>query len=178
MPTRRTVTGLIIGGTLLSSAVGTSAFQQSSAKRDLSVSVATDDSEDVNLRFVSLDGRYAEITNEGVLELEFGELFGPSGGEGLNTNAVVDFDQVFGIKNQSPNNDLELYSEQVGDPQVPEVELYDSFSESKSALTNSNPAELPTGRELVVGLRIDTSGVSVQPEPYELTLQLVTAGSL
>lgn len=173
MPTRRTVTGLIVGGALLSSAVGTSAFQQSSADRDLSVSVAADDSEDVNLRFVSLDGRYAEITNEDVLKLEFGELFGPSGGEGLNTNAVVEFDQVFGIKNQSLNDDIELYSEQVRDSQDPEVELYDSFSESKSAFTSGNPAEIPTGRELVVGVRIDTSNVPVQSDPYELTLQLV-----
>ena len=177
MSTCRTVTGLILGGTLSSSVVGTSAFQQSSAERGLSVSVAADDSEDVNLRFVSLDGRYTEITNEDVLELKFGELFGPSGGEGLNSNAVVEFDQVFGIENQSPNNNLKIYSEQFQDSEVPEVELYDSFSESKSALTNGNPAELPTGRELVVGLRIDTSNVSVQPEPYDLTLPLATKTS-
>ena len=177
MPSRRQLIGFIVGSVSLSSIVGSSAFQQSTSSRDVSVSVSGDDTEEVCIYKKAIDGQYAEI-NDGKLELEFGELFGPSGGDGINANSVTEFDQVFGIENRSQNENMKFYAEQTSpEGDKPKINIYDSFSEEKKALTKENQANLSSGTQLLLGVRIDTTGVSVQESPYKLDIELITVGS-
>ena len=177
MPSRRQLIGFIAGSVSLSSIVGSSAFQQSTSSRDVSVSVNGDDTEEVYIYKKPIDGQYAEI-NDGKLELEFGELFGPSGGDGINSDSVTEFDQVFGIENRSQNDSMSFYADQKSpEDDKPDVSIYDSSSEEKEPLTKKNQANLSSGAQLLLGVRIDTTGVSIQENPYELEIELITVGS-
>jgi hypothetical protein len=109
----------------------------------------------------------------------------PSDPEGLGTDSIYRFGEdaahdesgLFGVENQGTQL-VEVYSTQETTAGVPSVTMYDV--ETGNLLTESSPSPpLGVGDQLVCGLEIDTHGVPVQNDEYDLTLTInaVATGS-
>lgn len=103
MERRKFVIGLGALATGSAAAVGTGAFSSVEATRTMNVQIADDS--DAYLQFETDLGdapdnnyEYAEINDDGELEIEFAE--NDAGGLGVNPNAVTLFEDVFAIKNR------------------------------------------------------------------------------
>lgn len=87
-------------------ATGTGAFTATTADRQFSVSVAGDSNAFLGLSPTSgPNGAYADGADDGELELDFTEDnenigSGIAGGNGINSNSITHFDDVFEVQNQ------------------------------------------------------------------------------
>lgn len=165
MQRRKFVVGM---GALASGAaatVGSGAFSSVEAERSLTVQIADDS--DAYLQFSTDLGdspdnnyEYAEINDDGELEVEFAE--NDAGGLGVNPNAVTIFKDVFSIKNRGTEN-MEISVEFGGDVEdqiglnmyyVNDDPKDDGFvhpdSESRSWNTD-------VGEAMRVAIRVDTT---------------------
>lgn len=165
-------------------AVGSGAFTSVSAERSVSVSVADD-----GYAFLRLNERGSgerSETDGGTLEFSIpgddeGEY--PSGDptdpEGLGTDSVYRFGAdaaqdeagLFAVRNQG-TQPVEVYSTQDSTDGVPSVTMFDM--DSGDLLTESSPsAPLGVGAgPLVCGLEIDTHGVPIQDDAYDIGLTI------
>jgi len=189
MKRRTLIAGL---GTLTASsifAVGSGAFTSNSAERSVSVSVADDGYAFLRLNErgsgerSEMDGGELEFTLPGDDEGDY-PTEGPTDPEGLGTDSIYRFGSdaahdesgLFAIRNQG-TQPVEVYSTQATTEGVPSVAMYDV--ETGDLLTEgsrSSPLNPGTG-PLVCGLQIDTQGVSVQKDAYDVNLTINTLAS-
>ena len=176
---------LATAGALIGSGVfsfGTGAFTSVSAERTVSVSVADDDNAFLKLTQRGSGGRSYADGNPDTLGLEIpGSRDGDYGGtdpEGLGTNSVYRFGSdakhdergLFAAKNQG-TQPIELYSTQVKNDGVPTVTMYDV--DTGERLTEDSPSgSMDVGDQCLCGLEIDTHGVPVQEDEYDVTLTI------
>jgi len=166
-------------------ALGSGAFTSVSAARTVTVDVADDDQ-----AFLALDQRGSGERSDtdglsDALEFQFpgdDEADYPSGGatdpSGVGTDSVYRFgddaasDQsgLFGVTNQG-TQPVEVFSTQQTTDGVPSVTMYDT--EDGSLLDeDSHSSPLGVGDSLSCGLEIDTHGVPVSTDEYEVTLTI------
>jgi len=185
MKRRRFITGL---GALAGAgglALGSGAFTSVSAARTVTVDVADDDQ-----AFLALDQRGSgkrSVTDGSSDALSFqfpgyDEADYPDGREtdpsGVGTDSVYRFgddaasDQsgLFGVTNQG-TQPVEVFSTQQTTDGVPSVTMYDT--EDGSLLDeDSHSSPLGVGDSLSCGLEIDTHGVPVRADEYDVTLTI------
>ncbi|MFC7096468.1 hypothetical protein [Halobaculum marinum] len=153
-----------------------------SASRTVSVSVADDDDAYLGL---TQRGSGRRSYTDGVPDTIGFDIPSPSdddyGGtdpEGLGADSVYRFGHdagndergLFAVRNQG-TNPIRVYSTQPDREDVPSVVMYDI--DSGDTLTESDPsAVLGVGDVLVCGLEIDTYGVPVREDEYDLTLTI------
>jgi len=171
--------GTILG--LGGSALGTGAFSETSADRELAVEIARDNDARLGLTELGQGGRSYEDGGEVALSL-------PSTSErladptlGLGGNSTYEFDRdvdelgatnpvmgLFRITNQG-TQPVEVYGNDVASSDVT-FELYDVGDPSKTALRDA-PVTLTVGDAIAVGVRLRTGGAAVGN--YQETLQIV-----
>jgi hypothetical protein len=170
-------------------AMGTGAFTSVSAERNVSVRVADDRQSFLKL---TQRGGGRRSYSDGVPETVGFDIPGPDesdyGGtdpKGVGADSVYRFgsdagdieDGLFAAENQG-TQPVEVYSTQTIEGDVPEVTIYDV--ETGNLLTEGSPSEpLGVGERLLCGLEIDTHGVDVREEEYDLTVTInaVATGS-
>lgn len=183
MKRRRFITALGGLAGVGSLAVGSGAFNFANVERTVSIAVADDRNAFLKLtqrgsgERSEVDGRpdTLEFNIPGDDEDDY-----PSGNPtepgGVGTDSVYRFDQdaggdeegLFGITNQG-TQPVEVYSTQSTTSGVPSVTIFDV--ESDELLTESSPSPpLGVGNQLLCGLEIDTHGVDVRSEEYEISL--------
>ncbi|OYR62886.1 DUF1102 domain-containing protein [Halorubrum ezzemoulense] len=97
--------GMISGGAAIAS--GTGAFTSVEADRDVAVQVATDSSAFLALRAIGDNAPYMSTSNGQLgIDLTSGNATG-AGGQGVNTNAVTVFEDMFEVRNQG-TQDVEV----------------------------------------------------------------------
>ncbi|OYR71048.1 alpha-glucosidase [Halorubrum ezzemoulense] len=90
---------MLLGGAAGASAVGTGAFSSITTNQDVSVEVAGDTSGYLGLTpSTGPNGEYATVTGANQLGLNFSDT--AAGGQGVGTDSVYTFDNVFQITNQ------------------------------------------------------------------------------
>jgi len=177
-----TILGTLAGGGSL--ALGTGAFTTVSADRTVSIAVADD-----AYAFLRLNERGSGERSEidgGTLKFNIpgdDEDQYPSGNptdpDGLGTDSVYRFGEdaahdqsgLFAVRNQG-TQPVEVYSTQDSTAGVPTVTMFDV--DSGDLLTENSPsAPLGVGAgPLVCGLEIDTHGVPIQDEAYDIELTI------
>lgn len=159
--------------------LGTGAFSSTEADRRMSLNVAKDDA--AFLKLEARDGRRAVQSADGTLDFLF-----PSeptdDAEGVATDSTYRFGKeyensskgLFTIQNQG-TQEVGVYSSQNQEETQPSVSIYDV--ETGVVLNSPEKAvELSPGKDtLYAGIRIDTHGVEVQDDYYELTLTIHAA---
>lgn len=168
---------------IASLAVGTGAFNFANVERSVSVAVADDRNAFLKLTQRGSGERSEVDGNPDTLEFSIpgddeGEY--PSGNPtdpaGLGRDSVYRFDQdaggdekgLFGITNQG-TQPVEVYSTQPDTSGVPSVTVFDV--ESDALLTESSPsASLDVGDQLLCGLQLDTHGVEVRNQEYDISV--------
>jgi hypothetical protein len=190
MRRRRLLTGL---GTLVSGmslALGTGAFTSVSAER--SVTIDTADDAYAFLRLNERGGGERSEIDGGTLVFNIpGDdesgypSENPTDPEGLGTDSVYRFGEdaahdeagLFAIRNQG-TQPVNVYSTQETTEGVPSVTMYNV--DTGNLLTESSPSsQLGVGSApLVCGLEIDTHGVPIRDEEYDvdLTINAVATG--
>lgn len=167
---RRTVLigvgGVVAGGGAL---LGSGAFSQVEADRTVTIETAGDDA--AFLALEAADGDYDEFFDydDGVLELNIGEL---GDAEGLNENAVTAFDGIIAITNNG-TQEVELSIEQDGDG----VALYEGDFEGSDDTTPLDGVTIGDGDTENIGIAVDTGfegsfpdGTIDDGESVELTI--------
>lgn len=180
MRRRRFVTalgGLAGTGSLV---VGSGAFNFANVERSVSVDVVNDD--DAFLRLTQRgSGRrsYEDGTPETIgfdIPGPDEEDYGGTDPEGLGTDSIYRFGDdaahdvtgLFAVENQG-TRPVKVYSTQETTDGVPSVTMYDV--ETGALLTESSPSDsLGVGDELICGLEIDTHGVPVREDEYDVTI--------
>ncbi|WP_267640721.1 hypothetical protein [Haloarchaeobius amylolyticus] len=166
-------------------AIGTEAFTNVSTNRNINIQT-TDDyvavftlTQQGTGRRSLLDGNPSELQFDIPSPDEGNYPAGnPTDPEGLGIDSVYRFGEdaahdepgLFGVKNQG-TQPVEVYSTQETTAGVPSVTMYDV--ETGNLLTESSPSgPLAVGEQLICGLEIDTHGVPVQEEEYDVTLTI------
>ncbi len=173
------LSGLAGTGSLI---VGSGAFNVADVERSVAVDVVDDD--DAFLRLTQR-GTGRRSYEDGDPETVGFDIPGPDEGdyggtdpEGLGTDSVYRFGSdaahdepgLFAVENQG-TQPVEVYSTQETTDGVPSVTMYDV--ETGNLLTESSPSELlEVGESLACGLEIDTHGVSVREDEYDVTLTI------
>lgn len=158
-------------------AIGTGAFSSITADRDVQLRIARDDN--AYLEFDPLS-KLSSLDSKGILEVDLTKFNDLSDGEGFNKRSVYEVTSadgdatvgVFGIRNQSDRkiefasttvSDIEAV-ENSGEPGTldydalddtdPRIEFFDVADDARTAIDGDNPVKLPTGQQILVGLRI------------------------
>ena len=173
--------GTIAAGS--AAAVGSGAFTSVEADRTISAEVAQDSD-----AFLELDAPgEAERSSAGdQVEFEFPSLaeqtdvdVNEENPQGLGADSVYRFasdvegsDGLLRITN-SGTQPIDVFAEQQTTGDVPEVDIFGVEPETE-LLTPGNPfKDLEVGVELRVGFEIDTFGVDVQDDSYDIALTIV-----
>lgn len=147
MNRRSVIAGLGALSTGTVAAIGSGAFSSAEAERSVSVELADDAAAYLALES---DSTYAEVNQEGLLELDFGKAVS-GGGEHVGENSSYFFGSgspdrnVFTVQNQGAN----------------EVEVSPQYQVLRF---DSNGNEVSSGGELVIALGLGTGNVSEQAE--------------
>ncbi len=152
---------LLFSGVTGAGVVGTSAFSNVAADRDISVSVADDASAFVGLTpSGGPNGKFATATNTGQVELGFGET--DTGGQGLGLRSVYTFDDVFQIRNRGTQTIYVWGSFNFDDSSFGQQDVY-FYPESNDGERLRNGEEsvlaLGVGERESIGVYVDTAGV-------------------
>lgn len=102
------VLGTLSGGAAIAS--GTGAFTSVEADRDVAVEVAADSSAYLALNATGPNAPYTNTSNGQLgIDLTGSNTSGISGGQGVNTNAVTVFEDIFEVRNQGTQDvDVEI----------------------------------------------------------------------
>jgi hypothetical protein len=160
MQRRKFIAGLGSLAAAGAAGIGTGAFTQVTATRNVDVKVAGDNS--AYLRLAGTGGaNSAFVTDDGsgsTLSIDLDASNSTTnGGEGVNPDAVTQLDQVFEIKNQG-TQEVELSISKSGDNSGL-VEFHPSTS--YGAPISSNPLTLSAGGTETISIEIDTEDESV-----------------
>lgn len=167
-----------VGSTLGSGLVlGSSAFSSTSVDRTASVAVVEDYRAYLALDEVGSGGR--STIDGGELKFAIPGTTEESDADGVGTNSVYRFssdadgdagDGLFTIQNQG-TDPINVYSTQSVTSGVPSITIFEV--DSGDLLTEDEPyGPLGTGNEISCGLHIDTEGVDIQDEPYDVTIRI------
>jgi len=166
MERRKFIIGAGALATGSSAAVGTGAFTNASAERSVVVNVAGDSSAYLGLSSPHhfSGSNYSDVNGDGELELNFdhnGE------GSGPNTNAVLQFKEVFRVSNNG-SEDIKVWFEPDDDLEgiisfYPHLGVYD---DDHNGLTSESDAwsfngHTTVGSAFTVGVEIDTTDANV-----------------
>lgn len=183
MKRRRYITAL--GGItgISSFVVGSGAFNFANVERTVSVAIADDYTAFLRLTQRGSGDRSDIDGNPDVIKFSIpgdDEDDYPTGSptkpEGVGTDSVYRFGEdaghdetgLFGVENQG-NQPVKIYSTQPSTSGVPSVTIFDV--ESSNLLTEDSPSStVDVGEQLVCGLEIDTHGVDVQNDEYDLSV--------
>lgn len=182
MRRRRFITALG-GATGVGSLVfGSGAFNFANVERSVSISVVDD--RDAFLRLTQRGtGERSEVDgNPDTLAFNIPgddeDEYGGTDPDGLGTDSIYRFGEdaahdesgLFGVENQG-TQPVEVFSTQETTAGVPSVTMFDV--ETGNLLTESSPSgPVTVGEQLVCGLEIDTHGVPVQEDEYDVTLTI------
>ncbi|WP_276270687.1 hypothetical protein [Haloarcula litorea] len=170
-----------LGATLgLSGVVGSGAFDTVSANRDVAVAVAEDDQAYLRLtqrgsgRRSYFDGNTIGFDIPGPDDDEYGgtdpEGLGRDSVYRFASDAASDEQGLFAIENQG-TDPVEIFGSQDTTAGVPTVRIFNVSSGSLlTEMSRSDP--LSVGNQIPCGLEIDTQGVDVRTEEYEVTLSI------
>lgn len=148
-----------------STAVGTGAFTSVSADRQVSVRVADD-----RRAFLGLEptdgpnGAYARRTADGLLEVDFSDT--AAGGEGLGTDSVYRFDDVFRVTNRGTQPvyvwaTLDGSGDLSTDGPDPDVYFYPNGDATDRLRDGTDEVlYLGVGGSATVGVHVDTTGLA------------------
>ncbi len=152
---------LLFGGAAGAGVVGTSAFSNVAADREVSVSVADDASAFIGLTpSGGPNGEFATATDAGQLELGFGGT--ETGGQGLGARSVYTFDDVFEIRNRGTQTIYVWGSFDFDDSSFgPEDVYFYPESDDGERLRNGEESVLAlgVGERESIGVHIDTDAV-------------------
>lgn len=182
MKRRRLITALAGAAGTSSLVVGSGAFNFANVERRVSIDIADDAYAFLRLNErgggerSEIDGGTLEFNIPGDDESEY-PSGNPTDPEGLGTDSVYRFGEdaahdeagLFAVRNQG-TQPVKVYSTQETTEGVPSVTMYDV--DTGDLLTESSPSsELGVGSgPLVCGLEIDTHGVPIQDEEYDVDL--------
>lgn len=156
------------------SAFGTGAFSSISAKRTMSVGVATDAQSFLALKPYDGVGGYGNAVEEtdGTIEFDFDADLGL--GDGLGADSVYEYDRVFEVVNKGTQSvNMWLGSVKVvGTNSSLDVELYRVDERTKPLDGTNYYAVLPIGDVATIGVRIDTHGVETD-QTLQIALTIV-----
>lgn len=169
MDRRKFVLGLgtaSIGGATV---LGTGAFSRVESHRGVSVEVAEDPDAYLGLDECAtiLGDNYVDVDEYGHIEIDIGE--NPNGGEGVNSDSLTWFDDLFEVCNQG-KEDICLYVIQdenwpEDDDGNPRVDFYLSDDREDSILGIDNARLVEIGECTCIGLQTNTRGVdATDPE--------------
>lgn len=154
--------------------LGSTAFTQVDANREVEVAVAADDEAFLTLDVI--DGEIARQNSRGVLEIVVdGSHPKDASGDGVNTDSVYEIvgiaaDRIFDIENFGDRT-VDVWIEMVTTA-GPQIEVFDVHDSSRSAIDSDNPVTLPSGNQLEAGLRIITpEGTSPGSYKQELLIR-------
>lgn len=176
MKRRRLLVGFSAAVASSASVVGSGAFTSVSAKRDAEVDLENDTDAYLGLFELGAGGRSEK--ESGLLTFSF-----PSDSEpnhlGLGTDSVYIFEEdadttdsgLFEVVNQGANA-VKVYATQTNTSGVPSVGIFDINDPTTILDGNPNSITLSPGQRFGGGFQIDTHGVPLQENPYEVTLQL------
>ena len=153
-----------IGGTGIgaSALVGSGAFSRVESRRNVRIDTAEDP--EAYLGLDACDSKhgdnYVEIGDDGHLEIELGE--NPAGGEGVNSNSLSFFDNVFQICNQGKEKscvyiDAEMIHDDTSLPVV-DFYVYDG-PEQRSIRGEEKAIGIEVGECICVGIRLYTKNL-------------------
>lgn len=178
---RRTV--LVGAGSLTAGSlgiIGSGAFASVDANRMIDVRVAEDSGEDsAYLRLQPLRSDFAK-EDDGSLTLTFDGDFSATvarkenvdsedTGEGLGTDSVYTFDDLFLVKNQG-TRPISIFGVYEGG-EVNGIAIYNSNDSDKRTLTEGSPSKvLAPGEAISAGVRVNTHDTPVREEQYEESL--------
>ncbi|WP_217630191.1 LamG-like jellyroll fold domain-containing protein [Halorientalis regularis] len=141
--------------------VGTGAFTSVSADRTVSVAVADDDQAFLQLQPSNTiyGDKFASQNSNGLLELDFGSN---GRGDGLGTDSVYEFDDVFTVTNQGTQPVYVWATFDTSNFGNGSIWLYPG-SDDGTKLTNGDDSvvELAVGETVHMGVHIDTHGVDL-----------------
>lgn len=201
--TRRNVIiggGIIIGGVGI--AVATGAFTTVEAERTANVNVVDDDVGFLRLLIAETEPTgvadppydnfqnqdFVSVNEEGgtqgqdIIQFNFDDAGGGEHGQGLNDDALIGFNNVFMIENQSGQSiELDYAVEQAGEDVSDAVDLYYLDGETRIDISgetleyHDNPTEAEhETMVLYVGFEFDTradiTGISLGDEPVDVTI--------
>lgn len=169
---------MTIAGSL---AVGTDAFNVSRVDRSITVGVEEDYDAYLQLEEIG-SGDRSEIDG-GTLELNIPgddeDDYNDQNPEGVGSDSVYWFGRdasgntgegLFRITNQG-TDPVVVYSSQLDTTDVPSVTMFDA--DGTNLLTEDSPSDpIGVGESIRCGIRIDTHGVDVQSEAYDVTLTI------
>lgn len=184
MKRRKFIAGL---GALTSggaAAIGSGAFTTVEAERSLQVRTARDSSAFLKMEAIGAAQRSKDGDVVTFRFPSFGEKLdiqndpNPHNPQGLGTDSIYRFasdvngsNGLFIVENQGTQT-VELYSTQENGTGVPDVDIFDV--ETGDLLTEDYPYDgLGVGESVNLGFKIDTTGVSVQDEAYQIDLTIV-----
>ncbi|PHQ45323.1 DUF1102 domain-containing protein [Halorubrum sp. C3] len=160
MERRKFVVGLGALASGSAAAVGTGAFTNITATRNVDVSVADDASAYLSLQGTGGDNS-AYVTDDGdggTLSINLdGDNSTTEGGQGVNPDALTKIDSLFTIKNQGTQEVTVSISKDGANSNL--VKFYPSTSYSSAI--GSNSLTLGTGDSETVSIEIDTRGAGV-----------------
>ena len=185
MKRRNFIVGLgttVAGGTAV---LGSGAFSSVEAERTVTVETATDNNAYLRLNEGDRDDRSFEDT-DGVVGFTFTGLreqgddqfdTNPEDPEGLGEDSVYRFgsetdgNPLFEAENQGTQS-IDLYSRQEDTQDIPKVTVFNV--DTGNLLTESQPYEgLAPGEQIPLGFEINTHGIEVQDNAFEIQLTIV-----
>jgi hypothetical protein len=178
---RRDVLGL--AGTTLAGALAVSTSAFNVGRVDRSITVAVEEDYDAYLQLEERGSGDRSELDDGKLELNIpGDDEGDytdQNPEGVGSDSTYWFGRdadgpqnegLFEVTNNG-TNPVAIFSTQAETTAVPSVTMFDV--DGQTQLTEVSPsAPLGVGESLRCGIRIDTHGVEVQDDPYDVTLTI------
>lgn len=155
-------------------AIGSGAFTSVNANRDIDVRIAEDDKAYLRLKPIRAD--FAR-EDDGSLVLTIDDDLSTAAatnddvdsedtGDGVGTDSVYSFDDIFTIQNQGTNGVRVFGIYQGGEVNL--IEIYNSSDEMRRPLTESNPSTiLDPGETISAGVKVNTHGTPVREDPYD-----------
>jgi len=169
------VSSLAAGGAGL---LGSTAFTQVDANREVEVAVAADD--EAFLALNAVDREIARQNSRGIIDLVINRDHPKNArGEGVNSKSVYEIvgivaDRIFDIENYGDRS-VSVWVETVTTA-GPQIEIFDVHDSSRSAIDSENPVTLPPGNRIETGLRIITSE-GTTPGNYAKELMIQASNS-
>lgn len=161
MKRRRLVVGLGVLAAGVSTTVGSGAFSSIEAERSISVSVEND--RDAYLALTPTASDFSTMTDQSILKFEFGGDVSPPGGtnrdtgSGVAPNSVYEFNNLFKIENQGPD-DIVVFGREDNKGNIGIGLITDKRGQPLTADSPSDNILAPGGHQ-VFGLRISVGDI-------------------
>lgn len=184
MERRKFIAGLGAFTSGAAATIGSGAFTSVEADRSIQVQTARDSSAFLRMKAI---GATERSQGGDVVDFRFPSLGeqsdiadnpNPQNPQGLGADSVYRFDSdvngsngLFIVENQGTQA-VQLYSRQGDSAAVPDVEIFNV--ETGNLLTEDDPYDaLGVGESINLGFEIDTTGVSIQDDAYQVDLTIV-----